>query len=234
MNALFRSPGSIGAKSAEAVDYFFRMLSDDELLPMVRVGVEFLSEAIKSERIQERQDHRCEAIRQFYHWLLNDARQSREIREDVDVEAATELMMALNEGILMLSAAGLRRVPLERLQAAYTALLDNGLASPTGSMFATSTSPSTATLPPRPTATIREVPSREFRASFETPAGRRRGRQHLAPRRLRRRAPGGDSRRLRRSPSPRLRPRPWRPRSHSAATSNRACRTAATSARANR
>jgi len=145
MNALFRSPGSIGAKSAEAVDYFFRMLSDDELLPMVRVGAEFLSEAIKSERIQECQDHRCEAIRQFYHWLLNDARQSREIREDVDVEAATELMMALNEGILMLSAAGLRRVPLERLQAAYTALLDNGLASPTGSMFATSTSPSTPT-----------------------------------------------------------------------------------------
>ena len=33
MNELFRSPGSIGAKSAEAVDYFFRMLSDDELLP---------------------------------------------------------------------------------------------------------------------------------------------------------------------------------------------------------
>ena len=145
MNALFRSPGSISAKSAEAVDYFFRMLSDDELLPMVRVGVEFLSEAIKSERIQERQDHRCESIRQFYHWLLNDAQQSHEIREDVDVEAATELLMALNEGILLLSVAGMRRVPLERLQAAYTALLDNGLASPTGSMFAPSTSPSTST-----------------------------------------------------------------------------------------
>ena len=115
------------------------------LLPMVRVGVEFLSEAIKSERIQERQDHRCETIRQFYHWLLNDARQSHEIREDVDVEAATELLMALNEGILLLSVAGMRRVPLERLQAAYTALLDNGLASPTGSMFAPSTSPSTST-----------------------------------------------------------------------------------------
>ena len=36
-------PGPIGAKSAEAVDYFFRMLSDDEMLPMARVGVEFLN-----------------------------------------------------------------------------------------------------------------------------------------------------------------------------------------------
>jgi AcrR family transcriptional regulator len=135
LNELFRSPGPMGAKSAEAVDYFFRMLSDDELLPMARVGVEFLSEAVKSERIQERQDRRCEMIRQFYLWLLNDARQQGDVRDDIDVEAAAELLMALNEGILLLSVAGLRRVPLERLKAAYTSFIDNGLSSPTGSMF---------------------------------------------------------------------------------------------------
>jgi AcrR family transcriptional regulator len=138
LNDLFRSPGPIGDKAVEAVDYFFRMLSDDDLLPMARVGVEFLSEANKSERIQERQDRRCETIRQFYRWLLTDARQADEVRDDIDVDAAAELLMALNEGIVLLSVAGLRRVSLERLQAAYTSFIDHGLSSPERTMFPSS------------------------------------------------------------------------------------------------
>jgi AcrR family transcriptional regulator len=135
MNALFRSPGSMQAKSAEAIDYFFRMLSDEALQPLARVGVEFLGESVKSERIKERQDRRCEMIRQFYQWLLSDAKATGEIRSDVDLDAAAELLMALNEGIVLLSVAGLRKVPLERLKAAYTSFIDNGLSSPTGSLF---------------------------------------------------------------------------------------------------
>jgi hypothetical protein len=143
MNALFRSPGTMQAKSAEAIDYFFRMLSDEELQPLARVGVEFLSESVKSERIKERQDRRCDMIRQFYQWLLNDAQNTGEIRSDVDVEAAAELLMALNEGIVLLSVAGLRKVSLDRLKTAYTSFIDNGLSSATGSLFdhATATAP---------------------------------------------------------------------------------------------
>ena len=59
------------------------------------------------------------------------------MRADVDIPAAAELMMALNEGILLLSVAGMREVSLEALKPAYLALLDAGLASPDRSMFPT-------------------------------------------------------------------------------------------------
>jgi AcrR family transcriptional regulator len=134
LNEVFRRPGPMADRSREAVDYFFRQLSDD-LIPLARVNVEFLSEAAKSERIKERQQRRCETIRQFLCWLLTDAQQRGEVRADVDVRAAAELMMALNEGILLLSVAGLRQVDLETLKPAYVAFLNNGLATPDHSMF---------------------------------------------------------------------------------------------------
>jgi AcrR family transcriptional regulator len=134
LNDLFRRPGPIADKSREAVDFFFGQLSDD-LVPLARVNVEFLSEAAKSERIKERQQRRCESIRQFLCWLLSDAQQRGEVRADVDVPAAAELMLALNEGILLLSVAGLRQVDLETLKPAYISFLNAGLASPDHTMF---------------------------------------------------------------------------------------------------
>jgi len=134
LNEVFRRPGPMADKSREAVDYFFSQLSDD-LIPLARVNVEFVSEAAKSERINERQQRRCESIRQFLRWLLTDAQQRGEVRADVDIPAAAELMMALNEGILLLSVAGLRKVELEALKPAYVAFLNAGLASPDHSMF---------------------------------------------------------------------------------------------------
>jgi AcrR family transcriptional regulator len=136
MNELFRRPGPMAEKSREAVDYFFRLLSDD-LIPLARVSVEFLSEAAKSERIKERQQRRCASIRAFFHWLLSEAQRRGEVRADVDIRASAELMMALNEGILLLSVAGMREVPLEALKPAYVALLNAGLATPDRSLFPT-------------------------------------------------------------------------------------------------
>jgi len=134
LSQLFARPGSMAEKSREAVDYFFDRLSD-ELVPLMRVNVEFLSQALKSEAIKDRQDRRCESIRQFFISLLSDAQQRGEVRFDVDIHAAAELMMALGEGIVLLSVTGLRRVPLESLKVAYIALLDSGLASSEGSLF---------------------------------------------------------------------------------------------------
>jgi AcrR family transcriptional regulator len=134
MRELFARPGSMPEKSREAVDYFFGRLSDD-FAPLMRVNLEFLSEALKSERIRERQDRRYDSIRQFFHSLLAEAQERGEVRDDVDIHAASELMMALGEGIVMLSVTGLRRVPLEALKVAYIALLDSGLASPDHSLF---------------------------------------------------------------------------------------------------
>jgi AcrR family transcriptional regulator len=135
LNELFRRPGPMADKSREAVDYFFRLLSD-ELLPLARVTLEFLAEAAKSEPINQRQQQRCDSIRQFLHWLLSDAQARGELRSDVDIAASVELMLALNEGILLLSAAGLRKVDLEALKPAYVSLLDRGLANPTRPVFA--------------------------------------------------------------------------------------------------
>ena len=126
-------------------DYFFRSLSD-ELLPLARVTVEFLAEAGKSERIQQRQQRRCESIRQFLHWLLSDAQARGEVRSDVDIDASVELMIALNEGILLLSVAGLRNVDLETLKPAYVSLLDHGLADPTRPVFAPAQAPASASV----------------------------------------------------------------------------------------
>jgi AcrR family transcriptional regulator len=134
LNDLFRRPGPMAEKTREAVDYFFRILSD-ELLSFARVNVEFMTEAAKSERIQERQARRCESVRQFMRWLLTEAQSQGEIRPDVDINAAAELMMALNEGILLLSVAGIRTVSLDALKPAYLALLNRGLSDPANQLF---------------------------------------------------------------------------------------------------
>jgi AcrR family transcriptional regulator len=146
LNDLFRRPGPMADKSREAVDYFFRQLSDD-LVPLARVNVEFLSQAATSERLKERQLRRCASIRQFLCWLLTEAQQRGEVRSDVDVPAAAELMLALNEGILLLSVAGLRQVDLETLKPAYVAFLDAGLASPDHPMFSPAGSANGAVAP---------------------------------------------------------------------------------------
>lgn len=129
LNDLFRRPGAMVDKFAEAVDFFFRQLSED-LVPLARVSVEFLSQANKSEGIKQRQERRCETIRQFLRWLLTEARMNGTIRADLDLDAAVDLMMSLNEGIVLMSVAGLRQVPLDRLKTAYLALLNGGLSSP--------------------------------------------------------------------------------------------------------
>jgi AcrR family transcriptional regulator len=138
LNNLFRRPGPMADKTREAVDYFFDLLSD-ELLTLARVNVEFMTEAAKSERLKERQQRRCESVRQFMRWLLAEAQQQGEIRADVDLEAAAELMLMLNEGILLLSVAGLRKVTLDQLKPAYLSLLNAGLSSPSSAMFVSPT-----------------------------------------------------------------------------------------------
>jgi AcrR family transcriptional regulator len=134
LNDVFRRPGPMADKYREAVDYFFGLLSD-ELVSLARVNVEIMSEATKSERVKERQHRRCETVRQFMRWLLTEAQRQGEIRADVDVDASAELMMALNEGVLLLTATGLRGVSLDALKPAYLALLNHGLSSPTNPLF---------------------------------------------------------------------------------------------------
>jgi len=134
LNTLFRRPGPMADKTREAVDYLFDLLSD-ELLTLARLNLEFMSVAFNSERLKERQERRCESVRQFLRWLLTEAQQQGQIRDDVDVEAAAELMLALNEGIVLLSVVGVRKVGLEALKPAYLSLLNAGLSHPTSSMF---------------------------------------------------------------------------------------------------
>jgi AcrR family transcriptional regulator len=134
MNDLFRSPGQMADKCREAVDYFFQHLSED-FVAFARMGVEFLSEAAKSERLKEHQQRRFEMVRQFYCWLLREVQQQGQVRSDLDIDAAAELMLALNEGILLISVAGLRHAPLDDLKSAYVAFLNYGLGCQTGSLF---------------------------------------------------------------------------------------------------
>jgi AcrR family transcriptional regulator len=150
LNDLFRRPGPMADKTREAVDYFFQLLSDDGLA-LARVNLEFMSAAINSDRLKERQERRCDSVRQFLRWLLTEAQQQDQVRPDVDIDAAAELMMALNEGIFLLSVAGLRKVDLEALKPAYLSLLNAGLSSPTSSMFTALPAPALATTNGHPT-----------------------------------------------------------------------------------
>ena len=140
LNDLFRRPGPMIDKNRAAVDYFFNLLSD-ELLALARVSVEFMREAARSERVKARQEARCDSVRQFMRWLLTEAQQKHEIRDDVDIDAAAELIMMLNEGILLMSVVGLRKVSLDALKPAYLALLNCGLSSPSSPLFFGSSEP---------------------------------------------------------------------------------------------
>lgn len=140
LNELFRRPGPMAEKTRAAVDYFFNLLSD-ELLSLARVTVEFTREAARSERVKARQERRCESVRQFMRWLLSEAQREHEIRDDVDIDAAAELMMMLNEGMLLMSVVGLRTVSLEALKPAYLSLLNAGLSSPSNPLFVGSSEP---------------------------------------------------------------------------------------------
>jgi AcrR family transcriptional regulator len=134
LNDLFRQPGPMADKTREAVDYFFNLLSD-ELLTLARLNMEFMSVAVNSERLKARQERRCESLRQFLRWLLTAAREQGEVRHDVDIDAAAELMMALNEGIVLLSVVGVRKIGLAALKHAYLQLLNTGFSDPSRSMF---------------------------------------------------------------------------------------------------
>jgi AcrR family transcriptional regulator len=136
LNDLFRRPGPMAEKTQAAVDYFFNLLSDD-LSSLAKVSVEFMQEAARSERVKERQRRRCDSVRQFLRWILSEAQRNGEVRADVDVDAAAELMMALHEGLFLLTTSGLRAVALDVLKPAYLSLFNSGLASPAGSMFTT-------------------------------------------------------------------------------------------------
>lgn len=140
LNDVFRRPGPMADKTREAVDYFFRILSD-ELVSLARVNVEFMSQAANSERIKERQDRRCESVRQFIRWILAEGQREGSIRPDVDVAAAAELMLALNEGILLMSVVGVRKVELDALKPAYLSLLNSGFSSPPSALFVAAPAP---------------------------------------------------------------------------------------------
>jgi AcrR family transcriptional regulator len=144
LNELFRRPGPMADKTRAAVDYFFNLLSD-ELLTLARINLEFMSVAANSERLQERQDRRCESVRQFQRWLLTEARQLGEVRDDVDIDAAAELMLALNEGILLISVVGVRKISLDLLKPAYLQLLNSGFSDPSSSLFAALPAPALPT-----------------------------------------------------------------------------------------
>ena len=134
LNELFRRPGPMADKTRAAVDYFFNLLSE-QLTTLARVSTEFMAAAVVSKRVKERQARRVESVRQFMHWMLTEAQREGEIRQDVDIEAAAELMMSLNEGLVLLSVTGLREVSLHRLKPAYLSLLNAGLSLPTSPMF---------------------------------------------------------------------------------------------------
>jgi AcrR family transcriptional regulator len=146
LNELFRRPGPLADKAREAVDYFFDFLSD-ELVPLARVNLEFWSQAAKSERLQAWQARRCDALRQFYQWLLFEAQRGGEIRQDVDVPATAELLMALNEGILTMSVAGVASVPRDALKAAYINLINGGLAASSKQFLIPAPTPASDSVP---------------------------------------------------------------------------------------
>lgn len=129
LKALFARPGPMIDKTQEAADLFFAQLAD-ELMPSVKVSMEFWREAQTSERVREQRIALCDGVREFFHWLLGEARRRGELRQDADVPAVTELLMALNDGILMHHATGIQPIPLPALRSAYVAFITHALVPP--------------------------------------------------------------------------------------------------------
>ena len=136
--AIYERSGSMADKNRDAVELFFKQMSD-EVASYCRVSFEFWSEAPKSDALQAERAKLCESIREFLVWALAEARDGGELRSDVDLAAAAELILALNDGIMMHHVSGVQTIPLEELKGAYIALLDSGLRA--GSSLVASTDP---------------------------------------------------------------------------------------------
>jgi len=133
---IYERPGSMADKNRDAVELFFQQMSA-ELAPYCRVSFEFWSEAPKSEALQAERARMCDSIRQFLGWALTEARDAGELRSDVDIASAAELILALDDGLMMHHVSGVQPLALDILKRTYIALLDSGLASPAGSLVAT-------------------------------------------------------------------------------------------------
>lgn len=142
--AIYERPGPIADKNRDSVELFFNQLSA-ELASYCRVSFEFWSEAPKSDALQAERAKLCDSIREFIVWTLTEARQTGELRADVDIPAAAELILALDDGIMLHHVSGVQPIPVDTLKRAYIALLDSGLANPAGSLVApTESIPATA------------------------------------------------------------------------------------------
>jgi len=151
---LYERPGSMAEKNRAAVDLFFLQLSED-LVPLARVRFEFWSEALKSEALKAQRAKLCQAGREFLVSLMVESKRKGEMRRDVDEAAAAELILALNDGILMHHVSGVQPVPLDQLERVYIALLNNGLASPSGSFLTTQSGATSDTTSGRPQISTR-------------------------------------------------------------------------------
>ena len=108
----------------------------DELMPLARVGLEFLSEAANSERVKERQERRCDIVRQFLllaaHARLSSTaspprrRHRRRRRADDGPQRRHPAALGRRPA---------RRSPSRRSSPRIIALLNAGLSRPTISMF---------------------------------------------------------------------------------------------------
>jgi len=131
--AIYEQPGSMAEKNRAAVELFFDQMAD-ELAPYCRVSFEFWTEAPKSDALQAERAKLCDSIREFIMWTLNAAREAGELRPDINVAAAAELILALDDGIMLHHVSGVQSIPVEELKRAYVAFLDRGLAGPAGSL----------------------------------------------------------------------------------------------------
>ena len=113
---LFAQPGPLAEKLGLAVDFFFGQL-EDHLAPIARVGMEFWSEASRSQKVLDSHCERVDSIRRFLQHLMSKAQESGEVRADVDVESTVELVMALHDGMLMHHFHGLQPINRARTQA---------------------------------------------------------------------------------------------------------------------
>jgi AcrR family transcriptional regulator len=140
-NDLYDGPGSLAEKNRAAVELFFQQLSED-LAPYARVSFEFWSEAPKSEALQEQRAAVCHAFKDFLVSLIVEGKRQGVVRPDIDDEAVAQLVLALDDGILMHHVSGIQPIALDRLERAYVALLNNGLATPSASFLDASPSAS--------------------------------------------------------------------------------------------
>ncbi len=140
--AIYERPGPMAEKNRESVELFFQQMAV-ELANYCRVSFEFWTEAPKSDALQAERAKLCDSIRQFIVWALTEARSVGELRPDVDIPAAAELILALDDGLMLHHVSGVQPIPVAILKRAYTALLDGGLASPSGSLVASADSEQT-------------------------------------------------------------------------------------------